>query len=156
MHQRAREFSDVIEEKYGFRPEIKEFPEGTKTAEDAAHAVGCELGQIVKSLVMESSEEFYLVLCSGENRVDMESMAEELEVENIDTASPDEVKDITGWSIGGVPPVGLESEIQVFMDSELLEFDKVWSAAGTHEAVFSTDPAELKSLSDADVEGFFE
>lgn len=156
MHQRAIEFSDIIEEEHGFRPEIEEFPKGTRTAEDAANAVGCELGQIVKSLVMKSGEDFYLVLCSGENRVDMDRMAEKLEVENVDTASPDEAKDVTGWSIGGVPPVGLDSDIPVFMDSGLLAFDEVWSAAGTHEAVFRADPAELKSLSGAEVGEFFE
>lgn len=156
MHPSARNLSDLLEKKHGFQLDIKEFPEGTRTAEDAAEAVGSDTDQIVKSLVMKSSEEFYLVLCSGENKVNLEEMSKELEVEKIDTASPDEVKDITGWSIGGVPPIGLDSDIDVFMDPDLLDMNQVWAAAGTPEAVFNIDPTRLKSLSRAEVKEFFQ
>ncbi|QKQ98289.1 YbaK/EbsC family protein [Candidatus Nanohaloarchaea archaeon] len=154
MHSSAERFADKVEEKYDFRPEIREFPEGTKTAEDAANAINCEVGQIVKSLVFESEKGLYLVLCSGDNSVDTDKLAMRTSSDSVDMASPDQVKEVTGWSIGGVPP--LLSDLEVFMDDTLLDYDKVWAAAGTPEAVFSIDPERLKSLSDASVETFFD
>ena len=154
MHSSAERFLKEAEEEHGFRPEIKEFPEGTKTAEDAASAIGCEVGQIVKSLVFETDQGLCLVLCSGANSVDAEMLAVRTNSESVDMASPDRVKDVTGWSIGGVPP--LASELDVFMDDDLLEYDTVWAAAGTPEAVFSIGPEKLESLSEASVETFFE
>lgn len=154
MHSSAERFLEKAEEEYGFTPEIKEFPEGTKTAEDAASAIGCEVGQIVKSLVFETDQGLCLVLCSGSNNVDTEMLAVRTNSESVDMASPDRVKDVTGWSIGGVPP--LVSDFRVFMDDDLLEYDTVWAAAGTPEAVFSIDSDRLKSVSEASVETFFE
>lgn len=154
MHPTAEKFLEEAEKEYDFRPEIKEFPEGTKTAEDAANAIECEVGQIVKSLVFESEKGLYLVLCSGENSVDTEKLAMRTSSENIDTASPDTVKEVTGWSIGGVPP--LMSEMEVFIDDSLLDYETVWAAAGTPEAVFSIDPERLRSLSEASIETFFD
>lgn len=154
MHSSAERFLEEAEEEHGFTPEIKEFPEGTKTAEDAANAIGCEVGQIVKSLVFDTDQGLSLVLCGGSNSVDTEMLAVRTSSDSVDMASPDRVKDVTGWSIGGVPP--LASDLQVFMDDDLLEFDTVWAAAGTPEAVFSIEPERLESLSGASVETFFE
>ncbi|WEL23437.1 YbaK/EbsC family protein [Candidatus Nanohalovita haloferacivicina] len=154
MHPTAEKFLDKAEKEYDFSPEIKEFPEGTKTAEDAANAINCEIGQIVKSLVFESEKGLYLVLCSGENSVDTEKLAMRTSSQNIGMASPDTVKEATGWSIGGVPP--LNSEMEVFIDDSLLDYDTVWAAAGTPEAVFSIGPDRLVSLSEASIETFFD
>ena len=154
MHSSAERFLEEAEEEHSFTPEIKEFPEGTKTAEDAANAIGCDVGQIVKSLVFETDQGLCLVLCSGSNSVDTEMLAVRTNSDSVDMASPDRVKDVTGWSIGGVPP--LISDLQVFMDDDLLEYDTVWAAAGTPEAVFSISPEELRAFSDASVETFFE
>ena len=157
MHSSAERFlekSEEAEEEHGFTPEMKEFPEGTKTAEDAASAIGCDVGQIVKSLVFETDQDLCLVLCSGSNSADTEMLAVRTNSESVDMASPDEVKEVTGWSIGGVPP--LTSDLRVFMDESLLEYDTVWAAAGTPEAVFSIEPGRLESLSEASVETFCE
>ena len=108
---------------------MRSYPEGTRTAVDAAAAVGCDVDQIVKSLVLMAGEQPVLVLCSGANRVAL--------------ANADEVRAATGFAIGGAPPFGHPSPLPTLVDPHLLGFDEVWAAAGTPDSVFPLTPGDL-------------
>jgi prolyl-tRNA editing enzyme YbaK/EbsC (Cys-tRNA(Pro) deacylase) len=114
----------------------REFPEGTRTAQDAAAAIGCEVGQIVKSLVFLRDNEPVLVLCSGANTVDDQRLG-------VAKADADVVRRATGFAIGGVPPYGFPAPIETLVDEDLLGYDEVWAAAGTPRSVFPLTPAQL-------------
>jgi prolyl-tRNA editing enzyme YbaK/EbsC (Cys-tRNA(Pro) deacylase) len=131
----------------GLRLQVVELPGSTRTALEAAQAVGCQVGQIVKSLVFKSkhSERPILVLASGQNRVD-EKRIEALIAEPLGKADADFVRQHTGFVIGGVPPVGHLEKLATFIDQDLLEFDELWAAAGTPHAVFHLKPAELVQM----------
>ena len=129
---------------------VERFPEGTRTAQDAARAVGCELGQIVKSLVFCAGERAVVALVSGSNRLD-EARLGMLVGAEVERATPEEVRSATGYAIGGVPPFGHVRALPVFMDADLLAFDEVWAAAGRPDAVFRIDPRRLVELSGATV-----
>lgn len=156
MHASAARFARRVRDEYGFDPEIEEFPEGTKTAADAADAVGCSVGQIVKSIVLVADEEVIVVLTAGDNRVDTDALAAELGAESVRTGNPDEVKAATGWSIGGVPPFGHDSPVPTYLDESLLDHDRIWAAAGTPDAVFALAPAELQAIADPVATSAFE
>lgn len=128
--------------------EVLEFEESTRTAADAAAAVGCTVGQIAKSLVFMASESGrpVLVITSGSVRVD-EAKVSALLGEAIERATADFVRDTTGFAIGGVPPVAHQRPPVVFVDSNLLEYDVLWAAAGTPNAVFQLTPDDLVRLS---------
>lgn len=130
--------------------EVHEFPEGTRTAEDAAEALGCSEAQILKTLVF-SADGLVVVLVSGADRVDEELLAHELGVTaaEIDTADPQEIKQTLGWSIGGVPPFLHETDVPVLMDGAILQHDEVWAAAGTPQAVFPAAPENIRRISGA-------
>ena len=132
----------------GFDFEVREFPDSTRTAAEAATAVGCDVGQIAKSLVFRGrdSDGPVLVIASGANRVDEKKLAGLLG-EKVGRADAAFVRERTGYSIGGVPPVGHAEALPVFVDEDLLGFDEVWAAAGTPNAVFRLRPADLVSLS---------
>ena len=132
----------------GFDFEVREFPDSTRTAAEAAAAVGCDVGQIAKSLVFRGrdSDRPVLVIASGANRVDEKKLAGLLG-EKVGRADAAFVRERTGFSIGGVPPVGHAEALPVFVDEDLLGFDEVWAAAGTPNAVFRLRPADLVSLS---------
>lgn len=153
MHPTVEKLKKLSKEKFNYDPEIYEFPEGTKTAEDAAEAIGCDVSQIAKSVVMKTGEDLVLVLTSGSNRVSQEKLSKILgmEEQSIHIANPSEVKETTGWSIGGVPPFCHESSLKIFFDETLLEFNTVWAAAGTPKAVFPISPEKLLKLSEAEV-----
>ncbi|GAA0652067.1 YbaK/EbsC family protein [Salarchaeum japonicum] len=151
MHERAVEFAGRVESEYGFRPEVEEFPEGTKTAADAADALGCAVAQIASSIVLVADGEAVVVVTSGANRVDTAAVAALAGAESARMADADEVKAATGYSIGGVPPVCHDGSPRVLFDETLLEHERVWAAAGTPEAVWPSDPDELAELADAEV-----
>ncbi|SFR44842.1 YbaK/EbsC family protein [Halogeometricum limi] len=153
MHRRAREFADAANERYGFEVTVEEFPEGTKTAEDAAAAVGCDVSQIASSLVFDADGSLVVVVTSGANRVDERRLADHLGVSPaaVSMADPERIRDVVGWAIGGVPPFCHASSLPVLFDETLTTHDTVWAAAGTPEAVFPVDPSELRRLADADV-----
>jgi len=132
---------------------VKEFSEGTKTAEDAAAAIGCDVAQIASSIAMRAADRLVVVVTSGANRVSEEKLAEVLDLAEADVEMADagEIKSVLGWSIGGVPPFCHDAEVPVYLDETLTEFETVWAAAGTPEAVFPIDPAELRELSGAKV-----
>jgi prolyl-tRNA editing enzyme YbaK/EbsC (Cys-tRNA(Pro) deacylase) len=128
--------------------DVIEFPDGTRTAEDAARAVGVEVGQIVKSLVFSVNGETVLALVSGVNRVDEHALAHAVGPDDAKVAKLDAnaVRAATGYAIGGVPPFGHPVPLSTFVDRDLLRFDTVWAAAGTPRHVFSATPAELVRL----------
>lgn len=128
----------------GLDVEIRAFPEATRTATQAAEAVGCELSQIVKSLVFEADGEPVLVLVDGSSRVDLDLVRAESGAESVRRASADLVRQATGYAIGGVPPFGhVTQAARVFADRGLLAHDVVWAAAGTPHTVFALPPGEL-------------
>ena len=153
MHPRAEEFSDRVSDVYGFDVDVHEFPEGTKTAADAADAVGCSVEQIASGIVLDADGELVVSITSGANRVSMAKVGELVDVEasTVSMADADDIKATLGWSIGGVPPFCHETSVPVFLDETLLVFDEVWAAAGTPKAVFPIDPETLVELAGAAV-----
>ncbi|MGI9610487.1 MAG: YbaK/EbsC family protein [Acidimicrobiia bacterium] len=133
---------------------VVEYPDGTRTAVDAASAVGCEVGQIVKSLVFEVDGHLVLALTSGSNRVDTAALAAVAGGSSCGRADVDDVRESTGFAIGGVPPFGHATETQTFFDPALLEFETVWAAAGTPRHVFPITPHTLLDLTNAELANF--
>lgn len=128
----------------GFTLQVVELPDSTRTAMEAAQAVGCQVGQIVKSLVFKAkrSERPILVVASGANRVN-EKIIEALIGEPLGKADADFVRQHTGFAIGGVPPVGHTEPVETFVDEDLLQYSEIWAAAGTPNAVFRLAPPDL-------------
>jgi len=123
--------------------EIIEYPTGTRTAEDAARAVGTTVAQIVKSLVFVADGAPILVLASGAHRVDVRKVARLVGASRVEKASADATREATGFAIGGVPPLGHRRPLPVFVDRALLAHPIVYAAAGTPRAVFAVAPGEL-------------
>jgi prolyl-tRNA editing enzyme YbaK/EbsC (Cys-tRNA(Pro) deacylase) len=138
----------------GLSPDIRTFPEGTKTAEAAARAVGCEVAQIVKSLVFVGDGRPLLALTSGANRADPKRLAALAGVSEVRRATPEEARAATGFGIGGTPPFGHPQPLRVFLDTDLLAYEELWAAAGAPDAVFPTTPEELLRATAADVAEF--
>ena len=128
---------------------VVELSASTRTAEEAARAVGAEVGQIVKSLVFVG-ERGYLFLVSGKNRLDLRK-AQALVGGPLRRATPEEVKALTGYAIGGVPPVGHATPLPAFLDQDLTAYPRVWAAGGTPKALFALTPEELLALTGARV-----
>jgi Cys-tRNA(Pro) deacylase len=135
----------------GVEVEAREFPEGTRTAADAATAIGCDVAQIVKSLVFVADEQPVLVLTSGANRVDTGRVAAHLGAAEVRKATADEVRSATGYGIGGTPPLGHETSLPVLLDEDLLAHDAVWAAAGTAQHVFPIGSDRLREVAGAQV-----
>ncbi|MFI9544989.1 YbaK/EbsC family protein [Streptomyces sp. NPDC052016] len=127
----------------GLDARIRRFPDQTRTAADAAAAIGCELSQICKSLIFAADGVPVLVLMDGASRVDVELVRRELGVEKVARADAGVVRETTGYAIGGVPPFGHRTRTRVLADQGLLAHDVVWAAAGTPHTVFPMAPAEL-------------
>jgi prolyl-tRNA editing enzyme YbaK/EbsC (Cys-tRNA(Pro) deacylase) len=130
---------------------VRRFPAGTRTAEDAARAIGVQVGQIVKSLVFRAGAETLVVLCSGAARVAEAKLAVAAGAGMVRRATADEAKEATGYAIGGVPPFGHTNACRILCDRGLLPFDEVWAACGLPDAVFAITPADLVRLSGASV-----
>jgi prolyl-tRNA editing enzyme YbaK/EbsC (Cys-tRNA(Pro) deacylase) len=126
----------------GIAGRIEEFPSSTRTAQEAADAVGTSVGQIVKSLIFLAGDSPVLALVSGANRLDSDRLAA-LTGLPIGKADADAVRQATGYSIGGVPPIGFPATIPTFIDRDLLQYAIVWAAAGTPRHVFPIAPQEL-------------
>ena len=142
----AKKVQEALE-KSGFSLQVVELPDSTRTAIEAAQAVGCQVGQIVKSLVFKGkrSGRAILVIASGANRVNEKQIEAQIG-EPLGKADADFVRQHTGFAIGGVPPVGHAQLLETFIDQDLLQYSRVWAAAGTPHAVFELDPANLTTM----------
>jgi prolyl-tRNA editing enzyme YbaK/EbsC (Cys-tRNA(Pro) deacylase) len=127
----------------------RRFPEGTKTAQDAANAIGVAVGQIVKSLVFGVDGEIVMAYVSGANQLDEKKLAAAAGGAKSSRVDADTVREATGFPIGGVPPFGFERRLRIFIDPDLLQYDEVWAAAGTWNDVFPIAPTNLVSASGA-------
>jgi prolyl-tRNA editing enzyme YbaK/EbsC (Cys-tRNA(Pro) deacylase) len=136
----------------GLAIDVKVMPASTRTAEDAAAACGCDVAQIVKSLIFKgkASGRPYLLLVSGGNRVNEKAMAATLG-EEIVRPDADFVRAATGFAIGGIPPLGHATPLTPWLDEDLLQFGTVWAAAGTPSAVFAVDPKALAAATGATI-----
>jgi prolyl-tRNA editing enzyme YbaK/EbsC (Cys-tRNA(Pro) deacylase) len=131
----------------GVEIEVRTFPDGTKTAADAAAAIGVHVGQIVKSLIFGVDSEIVLAMVSGANQLDEAKLAAAAGGERCARVDADAVRAATGFPIGGVPPFGHATELRVFVDPDLLQHEEVWAAAGTWHDVFGIDPHVLVRVS---------
>jgi prolyl-tRNA editing enzyme YbaK/EbsC (Cys-tRNA(Pro) deacylase) len=129
---------------FGMQLEVIELPDSTRTAQEAAQAIGCQVGQIAKSIIFQAltSHKPIMVIASGSNRVS-EKVIEGLIGEAIGKADADFVRQRTGFVIGGVPPVGHSEPLDSFIDQDLLQHHEIWAAAGTPHAVFRLTPDDL-------------
>jgi prolyl-tRNA editing enzyme YbaK/EbsC (Cys-tRNA(Pro) deacylase) len=132
--------------------EVREMDKSTRSAQDAACSIGCEVGQIAKSLVFKgaTTRQAVLVITSGSNRVDEKKLRDRIG-EPVLKADADFVRQQTGFAIGGVPPVGHAQPIAVFIDEDLLTYSEIWAAAGTPQAVFRLTPRELQKITNGRV-----
>jgi len=131
----------------GLEIAVERFPEGTRTATDAARAVGCEVAEIVKSLAFVAEDAPVVALVSGAHRVDLARLAVVVGAAEVRKANGDEARDATGFPIGGVPPFGHSGAVTVVVDRDLLGHDRLWAAAGMPDAVFAIAPDELLRIS---------
>jgi Cys-tRNA(Pro) deacylase len=127
----------------GLEITTRRFPEGTKTAADAAAAIGVVVGQIVKSLVFGVDNEIVMALVSGSNQLDEKKLAAAAGGAKCSRVDADAVRAATGYPIGGVPPFGHRTPLRVFVDPDLLQYDEVWAAAGTWNDNFGAAPADI-------------
>ena len=127
----------------GLEITTRRFPEGTKTAQDAANAIGVSLGQIVKSLVFAVDGEIVMAFVSGANQLDEKKLAQAAGGLKCSRVDADAVREATGFPIGGVPPFGHSTQLRVFVDSDLLQYDEVWAAAGPWNDNFGAAPADI-------------
>ncbi len=141
-----------------FDPNIKVIilEQTARTANDAATALGCNVGAIVKSLLFKLGDKFCLCLVSGDKRCSLNKLKKKLSEKDLSMASPDEVKQITGYTIGGVSPIGHLVKTKIYMDKHLERFSKVFAAAGHPNAVFGITFIELKKLTNSDVDDLTE
>ena len=135
----------------GIAGELRILSKSARTADLAAAALGCSVGQIVKSLVFQGTESGcpLLVLVSGSNRVNLERLSEVVG-EPIEKADADAVRAVTGFAIGGVPPLGHLRSLRTYIDADLMGYEQLWAAAGSPRAVFPLSPGELRRISDGD------
>lgn len=144
--QRFREASALV----GFSPDVRTMAKSTHTAEEAARAVGCDVGAIVKSLVFLADDTPLLVLVSGPNRVDTKKLGAELGVA-VTMSDAKRVKEFTGYSIGGVPPFGHKTRLRTVIDPDLLGHGELWAAAGSATAVFPISADSLVELTGGEI-----
>jgi prolyl-tRNA editing enzyme YbaK/EbsC (Cys-tRNA(Pro) deacylase) len=153
MHPSAERFRERAADELSFDVDVHEFEEGTKTAEDAAEQVGCDVAAIASSIVVDTASGLVVVVTSGANRVDFGTVADLVGVpaNTVGMADADDIKATLGWSIGGVPPFCHDAEVPVYLDETLMGFEEVWGAAGTPTAVFPIHPGRVQELSGATV-----
>ena len=142
MHPNAQRVADLLAD-LGATGEVRQLADSTRTAAEAAAALGCEVGAIASSLVFVADGEPLLVMTSGAHRVDQAQVATLLGVASVDRATPDQVREATGQPIGGVSPVGHPAPLRTLVDIDLARHDVVWAAAGHPHAVFPTTYDEL-------------
>jgi len=144
IHPTAQKVADAARQ-LGLNISIKTFPAGTRTAQDAANAIGCTVGQIVKSLLFVVDGQPVVALVSGQNRLDEKKLAALCNVsrKKVKRADAETVRQATGFAIGGVPPFGHKNQLPLYIDEDFQQFDIIWAAAGTPNTVFPITPADL-------------
>jgi Cys-tRNA(Pro) deacylase len=149
MHPTAKKVSDAAQE-LGLNITIKEFEATTRTAQDAANAIGCTVAQIVKSLLFVVNGQPTLVLVSGPNRLDEKKLAALRGVgkKKVKRGNADIVREATGFAIGGVPPFGHQTMLPTYIDEDFWQFEVIWAAAGTPNAVFAIAPDDLARVTE--------
>jgi prolyl-tRNA editing enzyme YbaK/EbsC (Cys-tRNA(Pro) deacylase) len=150
MHPNVTRVADAAR-RAGLEIGVERFPEGTRTAPDAARAIGCAVDQIVKSLVFMADEQPVVALLSGANRLDPDRLATATGASATRRADGNEARAATGFAIGGVPPFGHAGRVTVLVDRNLLAHEVVWAAAGLPDAVFAISPADLVRVSGGQV-----
>jgi prolyl-tRNA editing enzyme YbaK/EbsC (Cys-tRNA(Pro) deacylase) len=149
LHRNNRRAVDAAAAR-GLRLEVTRFPEGTRTARDAAAAIGCPVGAIVKSLVLDSDDGPLMVLASGANRVSYGKVAAATGRSGVRRADADAVRAATSYPVGGVSPFGHPATLPTLVDRDLLVYDEVWAAAGTPDSVFPVAPDALVTATGAE------
>lgn len=142
LHKNARRVVDAAAA-LGLRLTVRAFPDGTRTADDAARAIGVHVGQIVKSLVFLADGAPVVALVSGSNQLDEAKLAAAAGASSTGRATAEQVREATGYPVGGVPPFGHATDLPTFVDEDLLAHDEVWAAAGTPHLNFAIASAEL-------------
>jgi prolyl-tRNA editing enzyme YbaK/EbsC (Cys-tRNA(Pro) deacylase) len=145
---------DAAARSRGLALEILRFHEETRTAADAARAIGCKVAQIVKSLVFVADGEAFLALTSGPNRADTHRLGAILRAAEVHRASADEAREATGYAIGGTPPFGHPRALRTLVDRDLSPFDVVWAAAGSPDSVFPIAPSLLVEVCGGELADF--
>lgn len=147
----AQKIQDLLNS-LGYSYQVIEHTESTRTAQEAADRAGCELGQIVKSLIFmgKESKKPILVLTSGANRVD-EKLISEYANESIGRADANFVREVTGFAIGGVPPIGHINKMETYLDEDFLQYQTIWAAAGTPNAIFELKTNDLEKMTNGKV-----
>ena len=148
MHPASQKVLDAARQ-LGLQIDVRQFDQSTRTAQEAADAIGVSLGQIVKSLVFLADDQPILVLASGPNRTDTAKLARQMGAREVRRASAEQVQAATGFVIGGVPPIGHSQSLPIYFDRDLLQYDTVWAAAGTPNTVFAVEPRRLVQVSGA-------
>ena len=133
----------------GFRPDPRKYEDGTRTSQDAADQLGCEVAHIAKSIVFSGEEGAVIVITSGSNKVERKRKLKRILGFKPGMASPEYVLENTGYAVGGVPPFGHTCPVTVLMDEDLMQYDLVWGAAGTPQTVFPIAPEKLREVSGA-------
>ncbi len=141
-----------------FNPNLKVIvlKQTARTANNAATALGCKVGAIVKSLLFKAGEDFVLCLVSGDKRCSLNKLKKILNEKDVSMANPDDVKKVTGYTIGGVAPIGHLTKLKIFIDNNLNRFSKIYAAAGHPNAVFGIDFNQLILLTSAEIKEFTE
>lgn len=137
--------------KIGYEPQARRYAEGTRTSQDAADQLGCDIAHIAKSIVFAGQEGAVVVITSGSNRVERKRKLKRVLGYKPGMATPEYVLESTGYQIGGVPPFGHPKPVTVLMDEDLMQYDLVWGAGGTAQTVFPIAPEDLRSLSEAEL-----
>jgi len=159
MHERAAEFAELARDRHGVDLDVLEFDAGTETAAAAADAVGCDTAAIASTIVVSlaeperetGAENLVAAITSGANRLDLDAVAELFGAASAEMADPGRIREIVGWSIGGVPPICHDAALPTVFDPTLASYDTVYGAAGTPSAVFAIDPDDLADLAGATV-----
>lgn len=159
MHERAAEFAERARNRHGVDLDVLEFDAGTKTAAAAADAVGCDTAAIASTIVVSLSggeagadeDRLVAAITSGANRLDLDAVAERFGAASAAMADPERIREVVGWSIGGVPPIAHDAALSTVLDPTLTEYDTVYGAAGTPSALFAIEPETLTDLADATV-----
>jgi prolyl-tRNA editing enzyme YbaK/EbsC (Cys-tRNA(Pro) deacylase) len=146
LSRSAKSVQDALSQK-GIKTTVVELPSSTRTAEEAAKTIGCLVAQIAKSLIFRTklTDRPVLVIASGINRVNEKTISQHVG-EEIKKADADFTREVTGFAIGGIPPVGHTQKIETYIDEDLLQYKEVWAAAGTPYAVFNLNPQALQDL----------